>query len=90
MQIPNQQGWNPDQACEEMAALFAQTDRIMQQPHYKASAEELDSPSAGSSQTIALNERKELTNHGRSTSTNAESTGVNDFLKPASDNAAHP
>jgi hypothetical protein len=24
------EGWNPDQACQEMAALFAQADRIMQ------------------------------------------------------------
>ncbi len=28
-------GWNPDRACEEMAALFQQADAILQQPHYR-------------------------------------------------------
>jgi hypothetical protein len=40
--------WNPDTACEEMAALFVEADRIMQQPHYKedASTADMDSPGA--------------------------------------------
>jgi hypothetical protein len=43
----NPEGWNPDQACEEMAALFASADRIMQQPHYlEASTADMDSPGA--------------------------------------------
>jgi hypothetical protein len=43
------EAWNPDTAGEEMAALFAEADRIMQQPHYQeANADEVQNPSAGS------------------------------------------
>jgi hypothetical protein len=44
-----QEDWNPDTASEEMAALFAEADRIMQQPHYQhedASGDELETRTA--------------------------------------------
>ena len=45
--MTTQEDWNPDRACEEMAFLFNQTDKIINQPHYQdASADELDTPSA--------------------------------------------
>ncbi len=41
--------WNPDRACLEMAFLFNQADKIINQPHYQdASADELEPPSADS------------------------------------------
>ncbi len=38
MQTLTEQDWNPDEAGKEMAALFAEADRIMQQPHYQEQA----------------------------------------------------
>ncbi|HEY9834832.1 MAG TPA: hypothetical protein V6D26_30040 [Stenomitos sp.] len=55
--------WNPDSACIEMAELFNQADKIINQPHYRedVSADELDTPSADSLQTTAVNESQGLT-----------------------------
>lgn len=39
--------WNPDKACEEMAALFAEADRIMSKPIYQ------DKTSAGDVHTVS-------------------------------------
>lgn len=41
---------SPDRACLEMAFLFNQADKIINQPHYQVlvSADELDTPSADS------------------------------------------
>lgn len=44
----NQEEWNPDRACQEMAELFAQADAIISQPHYQqdVSADSLQASSA--------------------------------------------
>ncbi len=54
---------SPDSACLEMAFLFNQADQIINQPHYQVSvsADELDTPSADSLQTTAVNESQGLT-----------------------------
>jgi hypothetical protein len=45
--MTTQEDWNPERACLEMAFLFNQADKIINQPHYQdASADELDTPSA--------------------------------------------
>jgi hypothetical protein len=51
-------GWNPDQACEEMAALFRRADEIFQQPHYldEASADSMQASSADSFPPTQANE----------------------------------
>ena len=88
----NPEGWNPDQACEEMAALFAQADRIMQQPHYlKANADSMDSSSAGSLPSDQENQSiRTNSNHVTRASANGETAAANGVSEPACDNAAHP
>jgi hypothetical protein len=51
--------WNPRRACGEMAALFAQADEIINQPHYQdvVSGDELESPTADLLPTTEPNER---------------------------------
>jgi hypothetical protein len=45
--MTTQEDWNPERACQEMAFLFNQADKIINQPHYQdASADELEPPSA--------------------------------------------
>ncbi len=46
MQIQLKEDWNPDQAGQKMSELFQKADQIFEQPHYKASADEVDNPSA--------------------------------------------
>ncbi len=60
--MTTQEDWNPSSACEEMAFLFNQADKIINQPHYQdASADELEPPSADSLPTTAVNESQGLT-----------------------------
>jgi hypothetical protein len=47
--MTTQEDWNPSSASQEMAFLFNQADKIINQPHYQdASADELEPPSADS------------------------------------------
>jgi hypothetical protein len=59
--MTTQEDWNPSSACEEMAFLFNQADKIINQPHYRedVSADELQTPSADSLQTIDTNQSKD-------------------------------
>jgi hypothetical protein len=54
--------WNPDQACEGMAALFRQADEIMQQPHYRddVSGDELQTRTADSPNNRPIIRCKEI------------------------------
>ncbi len=58
--MTTQKNWNPDSACLEMAELFNQADKIINQPHYQdASADELEPPSADSLPTTDSNQSKD-------------------------------
>ena len=62
--MTTQSDWNPDRACEEMAELFNQANKIISQPHYQvpdASAARPDISSADTSPTTDINESQGLT-----------------------------
>jgi hypothetical protein len=60
--MTTQENWNPSSASLEITFLFNQADKIINQPHYQdVSADELDTPSADSLQTTAVNESQGLT-----------------------------
>jgi hypothetical protein len=53
-----QEDWNPDTACQEMAALFAQADAIFQQAHHQEASTKSLSRSGADPSQATVNESK--------------------------------